>query len=178
MRTVQPHISETSKYRLRTLSKASLTFSNIWLCIIFVPVYKPENKDVNEFRKYKEAQPHDTTQGQGPQDDQKADAVAEFYKKNHLYQTYAWAKGMKEKYGKLNQRKMTIWEAIELLNTLVDESGKHHSSTVSNPPPCTSIETLPDPDTNLSQLQHLLQTAEAIRQDNQPRWFILAGMSV
>jgi inositol oxygenase len=50
---------------------------------------------------------------------------------------------------------MSIWEALEYLNTLVDDS---------------------DPDTNLSQLEHLLQTAEQIRRDGHPRWFILTGL--
>ena len=50
---------------------------------------------------------------------------------------------------------MGIWEAMEYLNTLVDDS---------------------DPDTDLSQIEHLLQAAEAIRRDGQPRWFILTGL--
>src|SRR6202040_2211341 len=54
-----------------------------------------------------------------------------------------------------NQRTMGIWEAMEFLNTLVDDS---------------------DPDTELSQIEHLMQTAEAIRADGRPRWFILAGL--
>jgi inositol oxygenase len=49
---------------------------------------------------------------------------------------------------------MSIWEAAEFLNQLVDDS---------------------DPDTDLSQLQHLLQTAEAIRADGHPDWFVLTG---
>jgi inositol oxygenase len=32
-----------------------------------------------------------------------------------------------------------------------------------------------DPDTDLTQTEHLLQTAEAIRKDGHPRWFVLAG---
>ena len=40
------------------------------------------------------------------------------------------------------RRRMGIWEAMEFLNTLVDDS---------------------DPDTDLSQIEHLMQTAEAIR---------------
>jgi len=51
--------------------------------------------------------------------------------------------------------KMGIWEAMEFLNSLVDDS---------------------DPDTDLSQLEHLLQTAEQIRHDGHPRWFILTGL--
>lgn len=50
---------------------------------------------------------------------------------------------------------MTIWEAIEKLDTLVDES---------------------DPDTELSQIQHLLQTAEAMRRDGKPDWMQLTGL--
>ena len=52
-------------------------------------------------------------------------------------------------------RRMGIWEAMEYLNTLVDDS---------------------DPDTDLSQIQHLLQTSEAIRADGHPDWFVLAGL--
>ena len=44
---------------------------------------------------------------------------------------------------------------MEFLNTLVDDS---------------------DPDTDLSQIEHLMQTAEAIRADGHPRWFILTGL--
>ena len=47
------------------------------------------------------------------------------------------------------------WAALVYLNTLVDES---------------------DPDIELSQIDHLLQTAEAIRRDGHPRWFILTGL--
>jgi inositol oxygenase len=41
---------------------------------------------------------------------------------------------------------MGIWEAAEYLNKLVDDS---------------------DPDTDMSQLEHLLQTAEQLRRDGQ-----------
>jgi inositol oxygenase len=44
---------------------------------------------------------------------------------------------------------------MEFLNRLVDDS---------------------DPDTDLSQIDHLLQTAEAMRKDRRPRWFILTGL--
>ncbi|TVY22490.1 Inositol oxygenase [Lachnellula hyalina] len=45
--------------------------------------------------------------------------------------------------------------ALEKLNTFIDES---------------------DPDTSLSQIEHLLQTAEAIRLDGRPRWMQLTGL--
>ena len=62
---------------------------------------------------------------------------------------------MKEHFLKFNQRSMTVWEAIEFLNELVDDS---------------------DPDIELPQIEHILQTAEAIRKDGHPRWFILTGL--
>jgi inositol oxygenase len=50
---------------------------------------------------------------------------------------------------------MGIFEALDYLNTLVDDS---------------------DPDIELSQLQHLLQTSEAIRAAGHPDWFVLTGL--
>ena len=49
---------------------------------------------------------------------------------------------------------MGLWEAMEKLDSLVDDS---------------------DPDTSLSQIEHNLQTAEAVRRDGHPRWMILTG---
>ena len=89
--------------------------------------------------------------------DYEADArptVREFYRLNHRHQTYDFVLAKKREYLAFNRREMGVWEAAEYLNTLVDDS---------------------DPDTDLSQLEHLLQTAEAIRRDGRPRWFILAG---
>ena len=80
--------------------------------------------------------------------------VREFYRQNHTHQTYEFAKAKRKEFLSRGRRKMGIWEAAEYLNTLVDDS---------------------DPDTDLSQLQHLLQTAEDIRRDGHPRWFIMAG---
>ncbi|KAJ4708574.1 Inositol oxygenase [Melia azedarach] len=70
--------------------------------------------------------------------------VQEFYRKNHIYQTFEFAKKKKEHYGKLDKTEMSIWECCELLNEYVDES---------------------DPDLDEPQIEHLLQTAEAIRRD-------------
>ena len=49
---------------------------------------------------------------------------------------------------------MSLWEGVDFLNTLVDDS---------------------DPDIELDQLQHLLQTSETIRSDGHPDWFVLTG---
>jgi inositol oxygenase len=81
--------------------------------------------------------------------------VKEFYRLNHSYQTLDFVLDKKREYLSLAKRQMGIWQAMEYLNTLVDDS---------------------DPDTDLSQIQHLLQTAEQIRHDGHPRWFILAGL--
>jgi inositol oxygenase len=80
--------------------------------------------------------------------------VTEFYRQNHANQTLQFVLSKREQYLKLQKGKKSIWEAAEFLNTLVDES---------------------DPDTDLSQIEHLLQTSEAIRRDGHPRWFVLAG---
>src|SRR3989440_5981120 len=82
-------------------------------------------------------------------------SVREFYRLNHRHQTYDFGQTKRKEFLGMNRRKMSIWEALEYLNTLVDDS---------------------DPDTDLSQLDHWLQTAEQIRHDGHPRWFILAGL--
>lgn len=81
--------------------------------------------------------------------------VREFYQQNHSRQTLALVLAKKRDYLPPRQRRLSAWEALEFLNTLVDDS---------------------DPDTDLSQIEHLLQTAEAIRRDGHPRWFILTGL--
>jgi inositol oxygenase len=82
-------------------------------------------------------------------------SVKEFYRQNHKHQTLDFVRAKKREYLPLRKKQMGIWEAMEFLNTLVDDS---------------------DPDTDLSQIEHLMQTAEAIRADGHPRWFILTGL--
>lgn len=81
-------------------------------------------------------------------------SVAEFYRLNHANQTLAFTLQKEKEFGELSRGKKSVWSAADYLNTLVDDS---------------------DPDTDLSQVEHLLQTAEAIRKDGHPRWFILTG---
>ena len=81
-------------------------------------------------------------------------AIAEFYRLNHANQSLEFVLGKEREYGSLSRERRGIWEAADYLNTLVDDS---------------------DPDTDLSQTEHLLQTSEAIRRDGHPRWMILAG---
>lgn len=82
------------------------------------------------------------------------DTVREFYRLNHTYQTFDFVKAKEKEFLPLNRKEMSIWEAAEFLNNLVDDS---------------------DPDIDLSQLQHLLQTSETIRADGHPDWFVLTG---
>src|SRR5262249_32478811 len=81
--------------------------------------------------------------------------VVEFYRQNHANQTLDFVLAKKEQYLARDKRRMGIWEAMEFLNTLVDDS---------------------DPDTDLSQIEHLMQCSEAIRADGHPRWMILTGL--
>ena len=83
------------------------------------------------------------------------DSVREFYRLNHTYQTYDFVREKEAEFLKFDRKEMMPWEAVEYLNTLVDDS---------------------DPDIDLSQLDHLLQTAEAIRADGHPDWFVLIGL--
>ena len=88
-------------------------------------------------------------------DDSARDTVREFYRLNHQYQTYDFVMQKRREYLAFDKKEMTIWEAFDFLNQLVDDS---------------------DPDTDLSQLQHLLQTSEAIRADGHPDWMVLTGL--
>ncbi|OMO72349.1 Inositol oxygenase [Corchorus olitorius] len=82
--------------------------------------------------------------------------VEEFYRTNHINQTVDFVKRMREEYGRLNKVEMSIWECCELLNEFVDES---------------------DPDLDEPQIEHLLQTAEAIRKDYPDEdWLHLTGL--
>src|SRR3954452_14858376 len=80
--------------------------------------------------------------------------VAEFYRLNHENQTVDYVLGKEKQYFGLRRGKKTVWEAAEYLNTLIDDS---------------------DPDTDLTQIEHLLQASEAIRRDGHPRWMVLVG---
>jgi len=83
--------------------------------------------------------------------------VESFYHDQHIYQTYGFVSQMEAKYCKeLNHFTMSIWECLLFLDSFIDDS---------------------DPDTNNSQLQHALQTAEAIRKVHPDKdWMIVTGL--
>ena len=83
------------------------------------------------------------------------DTVKEFYRLNHTFQTYDFVQEKRAEYLKFDKREMPVWDAFNFLNELVDDS---------------------DPDTEMDQFQHLLQTSEAIRRDGHPDWMVLVGL--
>ena len=77
------------------------------------------------------------------------------YKLNHTHQSFAFVKEKQKEYLSFSRKEMSVWDAFDFLNQLVDDS---------------------DPDTDLDQFQHLLQTSEAIRRDGHPDWMVLVGL--
>lgn len=106
-------------------------------------------KDIDEWDdfltdRYQEG----TSEAEFRQYDEKATpGVVEFYRLNHQYQTFDYDIAKDKEYFGLNKGEKSIWEAAEFLNTLVDES---------------------HPDTDLTQIENLMQTSEAIRKDGHP----------
>ncbi len=81
-------------------------------------------------------------------------AVREHYRKMRSRQTLDYVRRMKKKYLTYD-RPLHLWDAMEKLNVLVDVS---------------------DPDLDLPNVQHLVQSAEAIREDGRPDWMQLVGL--
>jgi len=103
----------------------------------------PQTRSV-EFRDYSESS-------------DKFERVRNFYRENRKKQTVESVLQKKRDLFTLNKTVMGIWDAAELLDSMVDES---------------------DPDTDNSQIIHCLQTAEAIRQKypgEEYDWFHLTG---
>lgn len=131
----------------RTLSDAEtnpLSSLDVWEDDLLERYPDPESiaqgKTTEEYRNYE-------TPGR--------DSVREFYRLNHTYQTYDFVQEKKAEYLRFDKKEMSVWDAFQFLNQLVDDS---------------------DPDTDLDQFQHLLQTSEAIRADGHPDWMVLAGL--
>ncbi len=84
-----------------------------------------------------------------------SETVKNFYLLNHTHQTLDFVLAQKQKYAALNKLRMGIWDAIEALDNIIDES---------------------DPDLSLPQSVHAFQTAEKLRKDGHPGWLILTGL--
>lgn len=89
------------------------------------------------------------------QDSARHKIVQLHYREMRSKQNVAYVNRMYEKYHDFKNAKMTVWEAFEALKGYVDSS---------------------DPDTDLPNLEHMLQTAEAIRAAGHPDWFQLTGL--
>ncbi len=81
-------------------------------------------------------------------------AVRDNYRKMRARQTVDYVREMHKKYLTF-ERPLRVWEAIEALGDFVD---------------------LSDPDVDLPNVQHLLQTAEGIRAAGKPDWMQLVGL--
>ncbi|CAI9779996.1 unnamed protein product [Fraxinus pennsylvanica] len=89
---------------------------------------------------------------------ERQEGVEKFYKNNHICQTYDFVRNMRVEYGKFDKEEMGIWECCELRYNIVDES---------------------DPALDEPRIQHLLQTAEAMRRDHpEEDWLHLTPLSM
>lgn len=100
---------------------------------------KSTSSNKTEFRQYEDA----------------CDRVKAFYREQHEKQTVAYNLKARNQMKSTVRAEMGIWQAMEKLNSLIDDS---------------------DPDTSLSQIEHLLQSAEALRRDGKPRWMQVTGL--
>ncbi|KAM5452216.1 putative inositol oxygenase [Microsporum canis] len=142
--TVSPKVKSTCDGQsLETLSddidSVNILKASVKNQAIFEASKFDQGKDKAQFRNYEVA----------------CEKVKEFYFEQHENQTVAFNLKARNDFKSRTRAEMTVWEAIETLNFLIDDS---------------------DPDTSLSQIEHLLQAAEAMRRDGKPRWMQLTGL--
>jgi inositol oxygenase len=80
--------------------------------------------------------------------------IRNLYKQQRTNITYAFNEYLIKKYCIFNSL-INFWSLFSTLDGIIDES---------------------DPDTSMANSLHALQTAEAIRLDNKPDWFVLCGL--
>lgn len=138
-----------------------MTIKNFWLIICIFGFQSFSYGDASctaaqweDFVKERYAQPKKEQQDYRVYDESTPEHVKNFYRLNHKFQTLDFVLAKKAEYLPLKKLRMGIWDAIKILDTMVDES---------------------DPDINLPQSYHAFQTAEALRRDGYPRWLILTG---
>ncbi|MDC0935353.1 inositol oxygenase family protein [Pirellulales bacterium] len=136
-----PRDSDSASKPLKSNHTLPVSIGDAWEDFIEQQVYpEPGQKAKGDYRDYENTE---------------RDSVRAFYQKNHRRQTVDFVGGKRAEFLSLKRKQMTIFEALDFLNTLVDDS---------------------DPDIELDQLQHLLQTSEAIRADGHEDWFVLTGL--
>lgn len=124
-----------------TIRPAGADVAHAWEDFVVEQVYpEPDKKAREGYRDYQST---------------KRECVRLFYEENHRRQTYGFVSAKRAEFLQLSRRQMGVFDALDYLNTLVDDS---------------------DPDIELDQMQHLLQTSEAIRADGHEDWFVLVGL--
>lgn len=104
--------------------------------------YRPEYKNSDDFRNF--------AMRVTP------DHVVKSYRDMHRKQTLEFAREKKKEWCQLNHAEMTVMEALDALNSLMDES---------------------DPDADVSDGIHAFQTAEGIRREHPDKgWLQLTGL--
>jgi inositol oxygenase len=107
-------------------------------------IVEPQQKD-HQYRNYVDSERQST--------------VAKFYATKYKNQTVQYNVDIRKRYAAFDKKKMTIWDALEFLNTVTDDS---------------------DPDISAAQIIHCYQTAEACRKlvkdDPALDWFPLVGL--
>jgi len=89
-------------------------------------------------------------------EDSETSKIYTTYLNNHTCQTYKHVLEMKREHLQFTKGKMSVWEAISKLDQVVDES---------------------DPDTDVPQIYHALQTAERLREKYPDEdWLHLCGL--
>jgi inositol oxygenase len=107
-----------------------------------LPEHLLQGKATDDFRNY--------------EDSARDEIVKATYKLNHTRQTVQFVRKMKKGYAQFKRARMTIWQALDRLNEVIDDS---------------------DPDNDAAQIFHAFQTAEALRA-NYPEldWLPLVGL--
>uniref|UniRef100_A0A8C4R3M8 Inositol oxygenase n=1 Tax=Eptatretus burgeri TaxID=7764 RepID=A0A8C4R3M8_EPTBU len=121
----------------------------LWLQKIFDPshIIRPEDTSLKM---------HQKTEYRNFEDGPLSHRVCKTYRQMHTFQTVDYVKKKKEEFSHFSRAKMTIMEAVGLMDKLVDES---------------------DPDLNIPNSVHGYQTADAIREVYpQQDWFHLIGL--
>jgi len=105
-----------------------------------------------------------TTESQEPKkheyrnyvDSKRQEVISETYRLHHISQNFDFVQLMKKKHLNFDKGLMTVWEAIEKLDVLVDDS---------------------DPDADFPQIFHSMQTAEELRKQwPDLDWMHLVGL--
>jgi len=114
-------------------------------CVIesSLPPSFPDIKQEEEYRNFTETS-------------KRISVVSNTYRLHHTNQTVQFVLEMKEKHLQFNKAKMTIWEAISKLDSVIDDS---------------------DPDADFPQIYHALQTGEELRKlFPEIEWLPLIGL--